>query len=100
MKTCYTCKGHLYEEKFVKRGDGRLNQCKKCANKLKKIYRSTPEARQQQKEYREANKDKAKKYMRNYHQVKTMTEKSQTPSPQRYPSGKSPATPHPNRRTG
>ena len=71
MKTCYTCKGTFYEEKFVKKGTGRLNQCKKCANKAKKASRSTPEARQKQKEYRETNKERQKHYMRDYHQRKT-----------------------------
>ena len=71
MKTCYKCEQTLPIKIFVKRGTGYLNICKPCENIRKKVYRSTPKAKAQQKEYREANKDRTKVYMKNYHQVRT-----------------------------
>ena len=70
MKKCTKCDVVKDLDSFSPSPRGKLGRHSHC-NECKRKDKSTPEARAKQKAYREKNKEKQKKYMRNYHQVKT-----------------------------
>ena len=65
-KICSKCKVEKELDLFSPSSKGKLGRHSHC-NECKRMANSTPEARARQKAYREANKAKAREYMREYH---------------------------------